>query len=124
MAVNFGFSVFIQHIWNCLDDFSFMTVNSMISMPVPGIVQLIQQVLLNFIYVDILLTDMWLPQLFMNPNEAQKEQKGINSYFEQNGFASKILVINLGSSFVYLVIYMAIFILHLNLKLIQRVFQR
>jgi hypothetical protein len=38
-----------------------MTVNSMISMPVPGIVQLIQQVLLNFIYVDILLTDMWLP---------------------------------------------------------------
>jgi hypothetical protein len=101
-----------------------MTVNSMISMPVPGIVQLIQQVLLNFIYVDILLTDMWLPQLFMNPNEAQKEQKGINSYFEQNGFASKILVINLGSSFVYLVIYMAIFILHMNLKLIQRVSSR
>jgi len=61
MVVNFGFSVFVQYIWNCLDDFSFMTVNSMISMPVPGIVQLIQQVLLNFIYVDILLTDLWLP---------------------------------------------------------------
>jgi hypothetical protein len=59
-----------------------MTVNSMISLPVPGIVQLIQQVLLNFIYVDILLTDMWLSQLFMNLNEAQTEQKGINAYFD------------------------------------------
>jgi hypothetical protein len=60
----------------------------------------------------------------MNPNEAQKEQKGINSYFEQNGFASKILVINLGSSFVYIVIYLALIILHINLKLVQRVSSR
>jgi hypothetical protein len=50
-------------------------------MPVPGIVQLIQQVLLNFIYVDILLTDMWLPQLFMGPNE-NDESAAINTYFE------------------------------------------
>jgi hypothetical protein len=124
MALNFGFSVFVQHIWNCLDDFSFMTVNSMISMPVPGIVQLIQQVLLNFIYVDILLADLWLPQLFMNSNEDQTEQKGINPYFEQNGFASKTLIINLGSSLVYFVIYSAIFILHIILKLVQKIFSR
>ena len=70
MVVNFGFSLFVQHIWNCLDDFSFMTINSMISMPVPGIVQLIQQVLLNFIYVDILLTDLWLPQMFMTQKDS------------------------------------------------------
>ena len=96
----------------------------MISMPVPGIVQLIQQVLLNFIYVDILLTDLWLPYLFMNTNEAPSEQKAINPYFEQNGFASKTLIINLGSSFVYIVIYMAIFILYIILKLVQKIFSR
>jgi hypothetical protein len=101
-----------------------MTVNSMISMPVPGIVQLIQRVLLNFIYVDILLTDMWLPQLLMTANEAQTEQKGINPYFEQNGFASIILVINLGSSFVYLVIYSAILVFHFIVKLIHKIFSR
>jgi hypothetical protein len=124
MAINFGFSVFVQHIWNCLDDFSFMTVNSMISMPVPGIVQLIQQVLLNFIYVDILLTDLWLPQLFMTPGETAKDQSGINSYFEQNGFGSKVLIINLGSSFVYLAIFAGIIVIYIKLRVIQLVFPR
>jgi hypothetical protein len=60
----------------------------------------------------------------MNLNEAQKEEKGINPYFEQNGFATKTLVINLGSSFIYLVIYSAILILHFIVKLIHKVFSR
>jgi hypothetical protein len=64
LAVNFLFSLFIQYIWNMLDDFSFLTINTMISLNVPGIVQLVTSVLINFIYVDILLTDLWLPQLF------------------------------------------------------------
>jgi hypothetical protein len=48
------------------DDFSFLTINTMISMSVPGIVQLVTSVLINFIYVDILLTDLWVPQLFQD----------------------------------------------------------
>jgi len=51
-----------------MDDLSFMLINTMISMPVPGIVQTVQSVLLNFIYVDILLTDMWMPQLIFSAN--------------------------------------------------------
>jgi hypothetical protein len=39
-------------------------------MSVPGIVQLVTSVLINFIYVDILLTDLWLPQLFQDQNFA------------------------------------------------------
>jgi hypothetical protein len=46
------------------DDFSFLTINTLISMSVPGIVQLVTSVLINFIYVDILLTDLWIPQIF------------------------------------------------------------
>jgi len=38
LAVNFLFSLFIQYIWNMLDDFSFLTINTMISLTVPGIV--------------------------------------------------------------------------------------
>ena len=40
-----------------------MSINSMISMPVPGMVQLINNVIMSFIYVDIFLSDQWLPQL-------------------------------------------------------------
>ena len=54
-------TIIIQYVWNCLDDLSFMLINTMISMPVPGIVQIVQVVLLNFIYLDILLTDLWIP---------------------------------------------------------------
>jgi hypothetical protein len=68
--------------------------------------------------VDILLTDLWLPQLFMTQNEAAKDQSGINSFFEQNGFGSKILIINLGSSFVYLAIYAGIVVFYLKLRLL------
>jgi hypothetical protein len=46
------------------DDFSFLTINTLISLSVPGIVQLVTSVLINFIYVDILLTDLWIPQIF------------------------------------------------------------
>jgi hypothetical protein len=38
-----------------------MLINTLVSMPVPGIVQMVQTVLLNFIYLDILLTDLWVP---------------------------------------------------------------
>lgn len=62
-------SLFIQYIWNMFDDFSFLTINTMISLTVPGIVQLVTSVLINFIYVDILLTDLWLPQLFYSDDE-------------------------------------------------------
>jgi hypothetical protein len=58
---NFILTLIIQIEWNCLDDLSFMLINTMISMPVPGIVQIVQSVLLNFIYLDVLLTDMWMP---------------------------------------------------------------
>lgn len=55
---------------------------------------------------------------------AQIEQEAINPYFDQNGFTSKLLVINLGSSFVYIFIYLGILILHLIAKLNMNVFPR
>ena len=64
--------------WNCLDDLSFVLINTMISMPVPGIVQMVQAVLLNFIYLDILLTDYWIPKLFKTTAEQLEKDGGIN----------------------------------------------
>jgi len=64
----------------------------MISMPVPGIVQIVQSVLLNFIYLDILLTDMWMPQLLFSNDKISENDSGLNSYFEENGFGSRLLI--------------------------------
>lgn len=47
----------LQTLWNQLEDISFMSINSLISLPVPGMVQLINAVIMNFIYVDMFLSD-------------------------------------------------------------------
>jgi hypothetical protein len=41
-----------------------MSINNMISMQVPGMVQLINNVIMSFIYVDVFLSDQWMPELF------------------------------------------------------------
>ena len=65
-----------------MEDLSFMLINTMISMPVPGIVQLVQSVLLNFIYLDVLLTDKWLPQyIFKEDLSSVEDRDGLNVYF-------------------------------------------
>lgn len=58
-------SMFIQYLWGLLNDMSFLTICSMISISVPGIGKILQSALLNFIYMDILQTELWLyPLLF------------------------------------------------------------
>ena len=65
MVLNLGFSMFIQYLWGLLNDMSFLTIMTMISITVPGIAKLIQGALLNFIYLDILQTESWLfPLIF------------------------------------------------------------
>jgi hypothetical protein len=87
----------------------------MISMSVPGIAKLIQQVLLNLIYFDILMTDLWLDDLIEKLNGKKGSQEilkddPLNSYFAENGLSSKFLVKNMGSTMVYLLIYLVAWI--------------
>ena len=57
-------SLILQLIGSNLDDFSFMMINTMIGMKVPGVANLIQEVILNLIQVDILMTNKWLFDVF------------------------------------------------------------
>jgi hypothetical protein len=63
MVMNFFLVLLVQIFWSRMNDFSFLTVNTMISLSVPGIVQMFQSVLYNLVYMDILMTDKWLPKL-------------------------------------------------------------
>ncbi len=57
-------SIIIQLIWGMLDDFQFMTMNTLVAMSYPGVAQMIQILLLNLIQFDILYTEDWLPLFF------------------------------------------------------------
>jgi hypothetical protein len=103
--------MFIQYLWGLLNDMSFLTICSLISINVPGIGKILMTSLLNFIYLDLLMTDMWLFPLLFRPKppgeegEEDETEEPLNMYFEENGFQSKALIKNLGSTFVYLGIY-------------------
>jgi hypothetical protein len=80
----------------------------MISISVPGIGKILQSALLNFIYLDILQTELWLYPLLFPPKPYGEEDadQPLNLFFDENGFESMALIKNLGSTFVYLVVYL------------------
>ncbi len=47
-------------IWASLNDLSFLTLLSLISLTVPGLAHSLQQVVLKLLFLDVLLTDQWL----------------------------------------------------------------
>jgi hypothetical protein len=59
--LNYLIALLIQYVWSLMDDLSFLMINTMISMSVPGIASMISGVLINLIYFDILYTELWFP---------------------------------------------------------------
>jgi hypothetical protein len=54
-------------------------------MNVPGMVQLVLSVLVNFIYFDILMTDYWVPNIFSTTSDELEKEGGLNYHFDENG---------------------------------------
>lgn len=106
----------IQLLWGLINDLSFLTVLSLVSISTPGIGQAIQSQMLKFICFDILMTDKWFTKIFYADEESGSKGRiltpsknadhALNSYFEINGFESMSLIKNLGSTFIYLLIYL------------------
>lgn len=90
----------------------FMLINTLISLAVPGMVQLVLAVLMNFIYFDILMTDVWLPNIFKTTSYELEKEGGLNEYFDENGYQSKQSIKNLGSGFVYILVYISLLLLY------------
>ena len=116
--------MFIQYLWGLLNDMSFLTICSMISINIPGIGKILQSALMNFIYLDLLQTELWLFPLLFKPkaegedNDMDETDQPLNMYFDENGFESKALIKNLGSTFVYLVLYFILLVILLPLLLV------
>ena len=101
-----------------MNDMSFLTILSLISISVPGIASQILSSLINFIYLDVLMSEKWFEKIFYrsisNGNKARilisesemERDLPLNEFFDNNGFSTKSLIKNLGSTFIYLLIYL------------------
>ncbi|TNV86985.1 hypothetical protein FGO68_gene12316 [Halteria grandinella] len=123
MVLNFFASFIMQLVWNLLNDLSFLTILSLVSMNVPGIVKLIQGTMLSFIYLDLLKTDQWVVPIIFGSSNEDEEDRGLNSYLEENGFASMSLIMNMQSTFVYLIGLLCVLILLGILKVLSLYFK-
>jgi hypothetical protein len=114
----------LQTLWNQLEDISFMSINSLIALPVPGMVQLINAVIMNFIYVDIFLSDLWMSELFYGVERVNEDKEPLSSFFDESGYSSTMLLKNINSSLVFIWIYCSLYGLLLIFRLLGSCSQR
>ncbi|TNV86367.1 hypothetical protein FGO68_gene1952 [Halteria grandinella] len=105
----FGFAMDL--IWGMMNDMTFIMSLSMISIAIPGITSPIQSFIIQFIYMDYLMTDKWLQPMMARTLSVEDEDddQPLNTFVDEQGFGSKLLIFNLGSAFVFLI--MQVFLL-------------
>ncbi|TNV86487.1 hypothetical protein FGO68_gene11043 [Halteria grandinella] len=102
-------------IWGMMNDLSFLISLSMVSIQIPGIASAIQSLLLQIIYMDLLMTDKWLTPLLelqLFPEE-DEENEAINLFFNEQGFQSRLLIFNLGSTLVFIAMHIMLLLITL-----------
>ncbi|TNV87094.1 hypothetical protein FGO68_gene10709 [Halteria grandinella] len=77
---------------------------------------MIQQIMFQIVYLDLLQTDKWLPELLFS-KKVLSQDEGLNEYFELNGLESTKLLINLGSTLIFLIVFIQI---HIAIPILDR----
>lgn len=120
--VNIFLGFLVQFFWGQLEDFSFLTINSMISIMIPGIPSLIQSVLLKFIYFDILYTELWMMEFMKKIGinfDYVEDDQALNFIFSDNNFQSMQFLKNAGSSTIYVIMYFFAWIVFMMIYLLS-----
>jgi hypothetical protein len=73
---------------------------------------------MSFIYVDIFLSDQWMSQLFYGLDKVDEDNEPLNSYFEESGYSSKVLLKTINSSLVFIWIYCSLYVLLLIFRIL------
>jgi hypothetical protein len=106
-------------IWSMLNGLSVIMSLSLISLQVPGIANMIQQIILQIVFLDILQTSDWLVPFFERVNiDSDGNSVGddsLNLYFANSGLSSMYMFINMGSTFIFIIAFIALLITHLIL---------
>ena len=117
----------IQIIWIQFEDISFLVINSLLQISIPGLPSTILGFLMKYIFFDILYTELWNAQFMSGIGiefDKVKNDTAINVQFSDNGFDSKQFLKNSGSSFFFLSTYIFSWIVLLFLTLLSRRFSK
>ena len=62
-------STSLNFVWGSMNDMSFLTLLSLISVAVPGVAKIIMSSILKFLYLDVLQTEDWLLPWLISENK-------------------------------------------------------
>ncbi|TNV87103.1 hypothetical protein FGO68_gene17388 [Halteria grandinella] len=107
------FAFAMDQLMGMMNDLSFLTSLSMIAFSIPGIASPIQSLLLQIIYMDLLMTDKWLTPAIEKSLTIEEidNDNPINMFLDEQGFGSQLLVLNLGSTLIFMGIQVALLLL-------------
>ena len=84
--------------------------------------------ILNIIYLDLLYTSEWLTPFLENKNIDDQGVSYIdesrNLYLETSGFSSSIMLVNLGSTLIFIAMLIALYVIYYLLKYIGFLYPR
>jgi len=69
IALRLMISVSLNFVFGSMNDMSFLTLLSLISIAVPGIAQIFMKIILKFLYLDVLMTEDWLLPILVSENK-------------------------------------------------------
>ncbi len=99
---------------------SFLTIASMVSMDPPGVARYIGVALMNIIYFDLLYTEEWIPYVYERLGiNSNNEDEPLNKYFANNGYNGRSILYTLGSTIVFIFIWLLLWPLHLLIWLLS-----
>ncbi|TNV86619.1 hypothetical protein FGO68_gene15456 [Halteria grandinella] len=115
----FGFAMNL--IWGMMNDLSFIISLGMISIPIPGIASPIQSLLSTIIYMDVLMTDKWLSNFLEDITQISEEDDDapMNLFVGSQGFQSKLLLFNLGSTLIFFRIQVVLLLYTILMRLLS-----
>ncbi|TNV86987.1 hypothetical protein FGO68_gene1174 [Halteria grandinella] len=116
LVLNVFLSGILSYLFGLLNDISQIIMLSLININIPGQAQLIMNMLMNLIYMDLLQTDLWLEKL-MN---IEDDDQALCPSFKQAGYSSHNTVSNLGSTFVFIIVLIALYLIFALLSLLSK----
>lgn len=115
-------------VWNLFNDLSVLMSFAMISIPVPGIASLIQKSILTIIFLDVTMTNQWLVPYLTDKNIDDEGVSPIDNshsiYFDTAGFSSSRMLLNLGSTLIYLLLFLTALLIYGFLKFVAYLWPR
>ena len=144
-------SISLNFVFGSMNDMSFLTLLSLISIAVPGIAQIFMKIILKFLYLDVLMTEDWLLPILVSENknyfldqkerlrvlnasssddfdmddeEDEERDHGLNEYFEDSDIGSMQMLVNIGSTLVFLGFILGSFTFYIILWIISTWFSK